>query len=85
MYSTNSRSFNLNKSLPSTIRRPADGRSNPPIMFRNVLLPLPLLPMIAISSPRAISSSNPCSANTSMSLVLYIFTRFSQVIIGSVF
>ena len=47
------------KNMPSTYNFPAVGRSSPPIIFRSVDLPLPDLPITAISSPFLIVSSSP--------------------------
>ncbi len=70
LYFTSSRSVIVNKFLPPTIKEPALGRSKPPIMFKKVDLPLPLLPIRAVSSPSSTTRSRPCKARTSVSLVL---------------
>src|SRR3569623_1164077 len=46
-------------SRPSTCTRPALGRNWPPINFSNVVLPVPLGPMMAVILPRAMSMSMP--------------------------
>src|SRR3569623_667939 len=46
-------------SRPSTCTRPALGRNWPPINFSNVVLPVPLGPMMAVILPRAMSLSMP--------------------------
>src|SRR5579885_1431421 len=61
---------------------PALGRSNPLKILSNVLLPEPDAPTIAINSPGITSRSSPCSATTSRSATLYIFTRLSHITNG---
>ena len=52
-------------SLPSSVTRPAVGRSTAPRRWRSVLLPQPLGPMSASQSPAATSRVTPRSAWTS--------------------
>ena len=56
--------------MPSTTALPADGTSSPPSTFMSVVLPLPLGPMMPITSPRRMVRSRPCSATTSTSSIL---------------
>src|SRR5690606_38948642 len=76
-------SLNFRRFFPSTWMEPAEGRSRPAMIFKRVDFPLPLLPIIAVSSPFCIVRSSPCSATTSVSFVLYILTRLSHKIIGT--
>jgi ABC-type lipoprotein export system ATPase subunit len=70
LYFISCRSVNFSKSLLSTVSFPAEGLSKPPSILSKVDLPLPLLPIIAISSPLSIVRSRPWRATTSVSFVL---------------
>ena len=65
MRSTNGRWNTIAWRIPPSRRiAPALGRSSPCSTRSSVLLPLPLAPISATRSPRAIARSTPCSART---------------------
>ncbi len=61
-------------SAPSSMYRPALGRSRQPRIFIKVDLPEPLAPINATNSPRWISSETPRTARTSISPARYVFS-----------
>src|SRR5690348_10697386 len=71
------------RSCLSTTHLPALGKSRLLKIFNRVDLPEPDAPTMAIISPGITSRSNPCSATTSRSATLYIFTRLSHVTSGT--
>ena len=69
-------------SLPSTVSRPALGRSRAPSRVSRLLLPLPEGPATTVSAPGSSSSPMPRSAWVSPVAERKTFTRSSQDAVG---
>ena len=72
-----------NRSWPSTSTRPPSMSSSPDRQFSRVVLPEPLGPITATSSPRRTTRSRPARASTWMPPVRYTFRTCSATSRGS--